>query len=468
MKAFTMPAVTSQNVLSIRNPFNGEVFAEVPRDDDASIEQKLCNAAAAFAAWKRTTLDQRIAAVRQAGKFFDEHRERIAKDITLQMGKPLAQARGEVNTMLSRLEQSIADAPTALQPDELPRKDGLIRRTVHEPLGIVFDIAAWNYPLLIAVNVVAPAILAGNVVIIKHAATTPLCGQAFEDAFTNASVKHLVTNLVVSHEQAAGIIADERVAHVSFTGSVRGGRHIYKHVAATRFIDCGLELGGKDPAYVAADAEVQNAAANLVDGAMYNAGQSCCAIERAYIHESLYDAFLEKAAAVINDYTLGDPLDESTSMGPMSSKSSIAELQQQVDDAIKRGGRLIAGGHASKVPDGFYPPTLIADVPNDALIMQEESFGPLLPVAPVKDDDQAVAMMNDTRFGLTASVWTKSIERAERFASEVNAGTVFMNRCDYVEPAQPWSGYGDSGKGSTLSRYGFWHLTRRKSVHFRP
>jgi len=453
--------------LTATNPFDHSVVAEIPYDSSPQIEAKLQAAAIAYSQWRRLTLDDRIRIVSDGLAKMRAAGEQIARDVTLQMGRPLAHARGELATMLDRAEQSIADAPAALAADILP-KDGFVRRIEHEPLGIVLDIAAWNYPLVIPINVLVPALLAGNVVLLKHSAKTPLTGQAFADAFGALEVPHLVTNLTLTHEQTADLIGDPRINHVSFTGSVDGGRRIYQTVAGSRLIDVGLELGGKDPAYVAADADLEFAAANLVDGACYNAGQSCCAIERVYVHQDLYEPFLEKAAALLAEYRLGDPMLESTTMGPLASREAPQFLQQQVEEATSRGARLLVGGHVpSELPGNFYLPTLLADVENDALVMQQESFGPLLPVCAVRNDEEALARMNDSAFGLTASVWTSDGQRAETLAKQLNAGTIFQNRCDTLDPALPWTGWGESGKGSTLSPYGFYHLTRRKSIHFR-
>ncbi len=326
-------------------------------------------------------------------------------------------------------------------------------------LGLVLDIAAWNYPLLIPINVIVPALLSGNVVLLKHSAKTPLTGQAFAEAFAGLDVPHLVTNLTLTHDQTAELIAHPAVAHVSFTGSVDGGKRIYQSVARSRLIDVGLELGGKDPAYVAPDADLEFAAVNLVDGACYNAGQSCCAIERVYVHQDLYEPFLARAAALLAEYRLGNPLEDATTMGPLASRDAPEFLQQQVENATSRGARLLAGGRrAADLGENFFLPTLLADVPNDAAVMQEESFGPLLPVCSARDDQEALALMNDSAFGLTASIWTTDGQRAERMARRLRAGTIFQNRCDYLDPALPWTGLGDSGKGSTLSRFGFYHL----------
>ncbi len=461
-----MPA-SSSSVLTATNPYDHSVVAEIPYDTAEQIQSKATAAAAAQRQWKLLSLDERIRIVTVGLEQMRDSGEKIARDVSRQMGKPLPQATGELETMFDRAAQIIADAPMALAADELPI-EGFTRRIEHEPLGVVFDIAAWNYPLVIPINVIMPALLAGNTVLLKHSAKTPLTGLAFDNAFSKLEIPNLVTNLTLSHQQTSELIGSPQIDHVSFTGSVKGGQRIYQAVAASRLIDVGLELGGKDPAYVAADADVESAATNLVDGACYNAGQSCCAIERVYVHQDVYNAFLEKAQQALAAYQLGDPLDKSTTMGPLASRSAPAFLQQQVDEAVARGARLLLGGQIPKDQNAnFYPPTLLADVENSAAVMQEESFGPLLPACLVKDDEEALQRMNDSVFGLTASVWTTDRDRAEHMSRRLNAGTIFQNRCDFLDPALPWTGWGDSGKGSTLSRYGFYHLTRRKSIHFR-
>jgi acyl-CoA reductase-like NAD-dependent aldehyde dehydrogenase len=458
---------SGSSMLAVTNPYDHSIVAEIPYDTSEQIEAKLQASAAAYEKWQNLPLRDRIRIVKTGLDRMKQAGAVIARHVTLQMGKPLTQAQGELATMFDRAEQSIADAPAALAADVLP-KEGFVRRIEQEPLGLVLDIAAWNYPLLIPINVVIPALLAGNVVLLKHSAKTPLTGQAFADAFAGLEVPHLVTNLTLTHEQTAQLIGHPRVAHVSFTGSVEGGRRIYQSVARSRLIDVGLELGGKDPAYVAPDADLEFAATNLVDGACYNAGQSCCAVERVYVHQDLYEAFLERAAALLAEYRLGNPLDAGTTMGPLASREAPMFLEGQVENATSRGARLLIGGHApAELGGSFFLPTLLADVENDAAVMQQESFGPLLPVRSVRDDQEALALMNDSAFGLTASIWTTDLERAERIARRLHAGTIFQNRCDYIDPALPWTGWGDSGLGSTLSRFGFYHLTRRKAIHFR-
>ena len=453
--------------LEVVNPYDQTIVCRIDHDAGDRLEAKVAGAHEAFLRWREVPLKDRIAQVAVGLASFRDASARIAHDVSTQMGKPLAQSHREVETVFERADYMVGIAREALEADVLPERDGVYCRIEHAPLGVILNLAAWNYPLIIPVNVVVPALLAGNTVLLKHSAKTPLSGRAFEEAFGGLEVSGLVTNLVLSHEQTANLIADRRVAHVAFTGSVEGGADVYRETAK-RFIDVGLELGGKDPAYVAQDADLDFAVAQTVDGACYNAGQSCCAIERVYVHRTRVAEYLDRARQALEAYRLGDPIDDETTMGPLASRAALGFLEGQVGDAERRGGRVLTGG--GRVPGhvaNFFPPTLLADVPNDAAIMQDESFGPVLPVLGVSSDEDALAYMRETRFGLTASVWTADRERAERFARSLDAGTIYQNRCDYLDPALPWTGVGESGKGSTLSRYGFYHLTRRKSIHFR-
>ena len=453
--------------VEIINPYDQSLVCRVQNDEGERLEKKIAGAQAAFQHWRQVPIGERIVQVQAGLKRFQQNSAVIARDVTRQMGKPIVQAQREVDTVFERAEYMISIAEESLTPDILPELEGFERRIEHVPHGVVLNVAAWNYPLLIPINVVVPALLAGNTVLLKHSAKTPLSGQAFAEAFGDLEVTGLITNLVLSHETTAAVIADPRVAHVSFTGSVTGGSAVYQQ-AAKRFIDVGLELGGKDPAYVAEDADVKFAVANTVDGACYNAGQSCCAVERVYVHRHHLEEYLDRAQQVIEAYRTGDPLDEATTLGPLVSRMALEEVERQVSDAIDRGARLLTGGR--RVPGhrgNVFPGTLISNVPNEAAVMQDESFGPIVPVLGVENDEEALRCMRETRFGLTASVWTTDRNRAERFGRLLESGTIFQNRCDYVDPALPWTGYGDSGKGSTMSRYGFYHLTRRKSIHFK-
>ncbi|TMA28817.1 MAG: aldehyde dehydrogenase family protein [Deltaproteobacteria bacterium] len=455
----------------IDNPYSGEIVAERPLLQESEIEGLVTRAFRAHKSWARTSIAERTALCARFCQQFEKDGERIAREVTAQMGKPLAQAQGEVRTTVQRARAMMQLAAEALSDEPLPPVPGFTRFIRHEPVGVVLDISAWNYPLLIAVNVVVPAVLAGNAVILKHANRTALCGDAFARAFAAAGApENLVTAIDASHEICARIIARPEIGYVSFTGSVRGGHEVHRE-AASRFIDVGLELGGKDPAYVAPDADLSHAVANIVDGAYYNAGQSCCGIERIYVHSSIYVDFVERALAEVRKYRIGNPLEESTTMGPLAQAGAPAMLAAQAEEARAKGGRVLCGGkpvHDAKGLGRFFDPCLVVDA-NHSMhgLMVEESFGPIVGVQRVADDDEAVRLMNDSPYGLTASIWTRDQERAFRVGSQIETGTFFMNRCDYLDPLLPWTGVKDSGKGMSLSKYGFVPLTRRKSFHLR-
>ena len=448
--------------LRLASPFSGEVFRELELDGPREVERKLARARAAQRTWARRSIGERARAVELALGWVREHAEEHAREITLQMGKPIREARREVATMLERAAWCVANAEAALAPEELPAPEGARRRIEHEPLGVVLDLAAWNYPLLTAVNVIVPALLAGNAVLAKPSARTPLCGLAFEQAFASLPDTGLMACLLVGHEEIEALATARLVDQVTFTGSLEGGRQVYA-AAARGLIPAAMELGGKDAAYVAEDAELARAAAGVVDGACYNAGQSCCAVERAYVHEARVDEFLERAAEVMGAYRLGDPLEEGTTMGPLATVQGLERLERQVADAIERGGRLVCGGRRR---GAFFEPTLLSGVPQEAEVMREESFGPVLAVRAVSGDAEALEAMNDSRYGLTASVWTRDEARAERMGRALRVGTVYRNRCDFVEPSLPWGGVRDSGFGVSLSRFGFLQVTRRKGFLF--
>lgn len=451
--------------LQTHNPFDDTVVDSRPYSTPAEIDRALNQASIAQATWRRVPLADRRDRVLAALAWFLTNADSVARDITLQMGKPLAESIGECSTMLSRAEAMAALAEDSLGRESFCGSDGIEKTIHHAPLGTVLAIAAWNYPLLITVNVVVPALIAGNAVVIKHSERTPLCGDHFFNALQNVGPDGLVSSLMVTHDGVASLVADERIDHVAFTGSVAGGRAVQR-AAGERFISVGLELGGNDPAYIAQDVDVEYAAANVVEGACYNAGQSCCAVERVYVHRSIHQDFVKAAARHLQALALGNPLDAGTDIGPLANPAHLAFLQSHVDDAITRGATLVCGG--STKDDRFYLPTLLDGCPNDARVMQEESFGPLVPILMVENDDEALAHFNDTTFGLTASIWTQDRARAEWFAQRHDTGTLFQNRCDYADPLLPWSGCRDTGRGASLSRYGYHALTRRTSTHFRP
>jgi acyl-CoA reductase-like NAD-dependent aldehyde dehydrogenase len=444
---------------TVDNPFTGETAVSIDQASEAEIGKVLDAAQEAAKVLRQKSVDERIAICEQALAKMEANAETIAQDITKQMGKPLSQSRGEVKGMAGRWRHMTEIAKGALADIVLPAKDGFDRRIAKDPLGVVLDLPAWNYPLLTAVNAVVPAVLAGNAVVLKHSPRTPLCGAHFADAFGNEWVRTFFTDYATTEK----IVGDPRVNGVLFTGSVLGG-HKIQAAAKDRFIPVGLELGGNDPAYVAADADLKNTVENVVDGAIYNAGQSCCAVERVYVHASLYDQFVAACEPLVRGYVTGDPKDDKTTLGPIAQPWHPKELDELVADAARAGATVVVGGKS----DGrFFPATLVKAVPQAARLMQQESFGPILAIQKVASDEDALAKMNDSSLGLTASVWTKDKERAERIARQLDFGTVYMNRCDALDPALPWVGAKDSGRGVTLSALGFDHLTRPKALHFR-
>jgi acyl-CoA reductase-like NAD-dependent aldehyde dehydrogenase len=342
------------------------------------------------------------------------------------------------------------------------------RYLAREPLGLVYVVAPWNYPYLTAINTIVPALIAGNAVVLKHTSQTPLAGERLAAAFANLPAG-LFTNLFISHEVSSGLLRERAFDFVNFTGSVRGGQEIERAAAGT-FVDLGLELGGKDPGYVRADARLDAAVDTLMDGAMYNAGQCCCGIERIYVHESLYDAFVEKSVAWASGLRLGSPLEQETTIGPMASLRFANTVRGQVAEAVAAGARQLVDSGLFPADTGdtaYLAPKILVDVDHSMRVMTEESFGPVVGIMPVKDDDEAIALMNDCRYGLTASVWTQDTEKAEAIGARIETGTVFMNRADYLDPALCWTDCKETGRGAALSYLGFLSLTRPKSYHLK-
>ncbi len=455
--------------LSVVNPFTEDVVARFPLLPETEIDAVVMRSQKAQDQWRRVPLAERKALCVKFIEAFRAMADDVALKMTQQMGKPLSQAQGETRTMIARAEYLIKIADATLADEYLPEDGNLVKYIRHEPLGVVLDIVAWNYPLLIAVNVVIPSILAGNSVIIKHSSKTPSCGEAFVDAFAKAGAPtDLMQHVIASHGVIDKLIRHAGVDYVSFTGSVRGGHEVMRS-AVDRFINMGLELGGKDPAYVRADADFQYAVDNCVDGTFYNAGQSCCAIERIYVDKSIYDRFVEAYAAKTREYVLGDPMAATTSIGPLASKDAPVFLKRQVEAAVSAGGRLVVDPKEFERPNTgwFFAPAVVADAPQHCSLMQEESFGPVIGILPVSSDDEALRYMNDSPYGLTASIWTNDRDAAVRIGEQIETGTVYMNRCDYCDPGLPWTGVKDTGRGASLSKYGILQLTRLKSMHLR-
>ena len=454
--------------MNLDNPFTGESI-EISITDERAIDRALDDARTAARALRAMSVEERVALCDRALSKLEARTDEIAADITRQMGKPLAQAKGEVSGMAGRWRHMQSIAKEALADIVLSPKENFERRIAKEPLGVVLDLPAWNYPLLTAVNAIVPAVLAGNAVVVKHAPRTPLCAGHFARAFAEAGAPAgTVSAIFVDYARTEKLVADGRIDQVLFTGSVHGGHRI-QAAAQNRFLHVGLELGGNDPAYVAADCDLDKTVENVVDGAIYNAGQSCCAVERVYVHRSVYEKFVAAAEPLVRAYVLGDPTDAKTTLGPIAQPWHPKELDAFVADAVQKGGKLVFGGKATSVGGRgrFFEATLLRDVSQEAALMREESFGPILAVQPVDSDDEALAKMNASSLGLTASVWTSDRERAARMAKSLEFGTVYMNRCDALDPALPWTGVKDSGRGVTLSTLGFDALTRPKAIHFR-
>jgi acyl-CoA reductase-like NAD-dependent aldehyde dehydrogenase len=461
---------TMSKTLKTISPADNSVYVERPLATGAEIERALGAARQAQTAWKRVAVAERAAFIERFVAVFEDRASAIAEEISRQMGRPIKFSPGEVRGLAERARYMAGAAQEALADLRVEPKAGFTRFIRHEPLGVVFVVAPWNYPYLTAVNAVVPAILAGNAVILKHSHQTPLCAERFADAFAAAGLPEGVFQFLhLSHEDTERIIASDAVDFVAFTGSVAGG-HAVQRAAAGRFVGTGLELGGKDPAYVRADADLNHAIENLVDGAFFNSGQSCCGIERIYVHGDIYDRFVGGFAALTRQYLLGDPLDPATTLGPMVRASAADFVRCQIAEAVGKGARALidpAGFKASREGTPYLAPQVLVGVDHSMRVMSEESFGPVIGIMKVASDDEAVRLMNDSQYGLTAAVWTVDEDAAIAIGDRIATGTWFMNRCDYLDPALAWTGVKDSGRGCTLSRLGFAALTRPKSFHLR-
>jgi acyl-CoA reductase-like NAD-dependent aldehyde dehydrogenase len=453
-----------------RSPIDGSVYVKRPLASDAEVDATLARARAAQAHFAHTTVAERAELCTRLVDAFVAEAPAIAEEITRQMGRPIAYTPGEVRGFEERSRHMIGAARRALADVEPEAKPGFSRFIRHEPLGLVFTIAPWNYPYLTSVNSIIPALMAGNVVLLKHSSQTPLCAERCAEAAARAGLPDGVFQILhMSHDQVERAIGDPRVDFVAFTGSVSGG-HAIVDAARGRFIQSGLELGGKDPAYVRADADLGPAVESLVDGAFFNSGQSCCGIERIYVHESLYSDFVEGAVELTRRYVLGNPLDPATTLGPMVRTSAADFVRGQIDAALRQGARALideSGFSASRRGSPYLAPQILVDVDHSMDVMKEESFGPVVGIMSVPDDETALKWMNDSAYGLTASIFTQDVEIATKLGGQLETGTVFMNRCDYLDPALAWTGVKDSGRGCTLSELGFLSLTRPKSYHFR-
>jgi len=452
------------------SPIDNSVYVERPLATPAQIDAALDRAKRAQQAWRQVPVAERAAILNRFCDLFEAQRDEIALELTWQMGRPIRYTPGEVRGTLERARHMIQIAPQALADIDVGAKAGFTRFLRREPLGVVFTIAAWNYPYLIAVNSIVPALMAGNAVILKHSAQTPLCAERFDQCLRSAALPEGVFQaLHMSHEDTERVVRDPRVDFIAFTGSVAAG-HAVQRAASERFVGTGLELGGCDPVYVRHDADVAHAIENIVDGAYFNSGQSCCGLQRIYVHDDLYGPFVEGYVELTRKYVLGNPLDADTTLGPVVRTSAATAIRRQIAQSISAGASPIIDESefaASAVDTPYLAPQVLIDVDHSMPVMKEEIFGPVAGIMRVRCDEEAIALMNDTVFGLTAAIWTSDEQAALRIGDRIETGTWFMNRCDYLDPALAWVGVKDSGRGCTLSILGYEHLTRPKSFHLR-
>ncbi len=452
------------------SPVDGSLYASRPVASRKDIAATFAAAHAAQAKWRKVPLKERAAHCLAAVEAMLAMKDEIVPELAWQMGRPVRYGAGELRGFEERARYMIAVAERALEAIVPEPKDGFLRFIRREPLGVVFTIAPWNYPYLTAVNSIIPAIMAGNTVVLKHAANTLLVAERFQKAFDKAKLpKGVFQHLVLNHKQTADIISGGHANMVCFTGSVAGGKAM-EQAAAGRFINLGLELGGKDPAYVRPDANLAHAIENLVDGAYFNSGQSCCGIERIYVHKKVWGDFIDGFVDLTRNYVLGSPLDEATTLGPLVKAEAADFVRKQIRAALRAGATAHVDPRSfalDKAGTPYMAPQVLTNVNHQMSVMMEESFGPVVGIMKVADDAEAIELMNDSPYGLTAAIWTEDAAAAQRIGDEIATGTVFMNRCDYLDPALTWTGVKDTGRGATLSVVGYEALTRPKSYHLR-
>jgi acyl-CoA reductase-like NAD-dependent aldehyde dehydrogenase len=454
--------------IKLISPIDGSIYAERPVISDKDLDKVIAKSKAAQAKWMLTSFATRG---KYCLKFLDallSMNDEITMEIAWQMGRPVRYG-GEKGGIEARTKFVVANAKKALKPLMVENSGSFRRYVKHVPLGVVLVVAPWNYPFLTTINTVIPALMAGNSVILKHAAQTLVVGERFAKAFEMAGLpKGLFQNIVMNHGQTEKLLGSGRIDHCNFTGSVAGGRAIEKAAAGT-FMTLGLELGGKDPAYVLPDANMHAAIETLVDGAFYNSGQCCCGIERIYVHEKVYDEFVEGAVKLTKTYVVGSPLDQATTMGPLAQARFADFIREQKAEALRKGATAHVNMKVDRDVAGspYLAPEVFTGVDHQMSLMRDESFGPVVGIMKVRNDEEAIALMNDSPYGLTASIWTQDFDHAAKIGDRIETGTVFTNRCDYLDPALVWTGVKETGKGASLSVYGIQALTRPKSYHMK-
>jgi len=452
--------------VKITNPATGAVIRALAEDGPVEVARKHERARRAQPAWAARPYEERAAAMRRFHDLLVERRDALARILTSEMGKPITQSGNELDATPGRIDFFLETTPAVLRDETVLRREGLEEAITLEPLGVVANVSAWNYPYFVGSNVFIPALLTGNAVLYKPSEYATLTGLAIGDLMREAGVPEDVFVVVAGGGETGAALVSQPVPAIFFTGSYATGRRIAAE-AGGRLLRLNLELGGKDPVYVADDVEVRNAAASVGEGAFYNAGQSCCAVERIYVHQAVHDRFLEALVETVRGYVVGDPMDARTFVGPLARPAQVSLLERQVQDACARGGRLLLGGKRIERPGAWFEPTVVADASHSMELMREESFGPIIGIQRVGGDDEAVGLMNDTPYGLTAGIYTRDRDRARSVLSRVNSGSVYWNCCDRVSPRLPWTGRGHSGIGSTLGRDGIRAFVQPKAWHLR-
>ncbi|MBI28386.1 MAG: aldehyde dehydrogenase [Pelagibacteraceae bacterium] len=449
-------------------PIDNSVLLERKYSNN-KIEHTIDNSLKAQKEWENLSIKERVYLLNEFVSNFLSKEDQIVEEITRQIGRPISQAYSELKGFKERADYMLSIAEDKLAPIVLPERENFKTYIKRIPAGVAFIIAPWNYPYLTSVNSIIPSLAAGNAIILKHSAQTPLCSeQLFESA--NKTLPNNVFNyLHLNHEDSLKIVSDKRIGFVSLTGSVKAGYEVQR-ATNNKFINVALELGGKDPAYVRNDADLEKTVENLVDGSFFNSGQSCCGIERIYVDQKIYDKFLELFVSLTYDYTLGNPLDKKTNLGPVVKLSSAEFIKKQIDSAVNDGAKKLINESRFNFPrehNNYLVPQVLINVNHTMKFMKEETFGPAVGIMPVDNEEDAIKLMNDSPYGLTASIWTGDMEIAEKIGNRIETGTFFMNRCDYLDPGLSWTGVKETGKGCSLSEISYEHLTKPKSFHLR-
>ena len=449
-------------------PIDNTVYVEREYHSD-NIEQTIENSIKAQKGWGNLIVTERVELLKNFVDDFLSKGDVIREELSRQIGRPISQAINELNGFKERADYMLSIAEKKLADIDVTKDNNFKSYIKRRALGIVFVIAPWNYPYLVAVNSIIPAMAAGNSVILKHSAQTPLCAEQLYQSAKKTLPKDVFNYLHLNHEDGLKVVSDKRINFVSFTGSVKAGYDVQR-ATHTKFIDMALELGGKDPAYARHDCDLEKTVENLVDGSFFNSGQSCCAIERIYVDEKIYNNFIELFASKAYDYKLGNPLEKETNLGPVVKLSAANFIHKQMEDAINKGAKKIIDESKFNFPKehkNYMVPQVLINVNHNMEFMTEETFGPCVGIMKVNNENDAIKFMNDSPYGLTASIWTKDLEIAEKVGSQVQTGTFFMNRCDYLDPALSWTGVKETGKGCSLSEIAYEKLTAPKSFHLR-